>query len=95
MVTPGVVLSEKGSRNFRMFFLEFLQCVSYDADHHVAVLTAFLDYVNKRLVLQLVSNPTGNNTNMPRNPSLGKPISLRFPVPLWQELHCPVLCDEN
>ena len=68
---------------------------SYDADHHVAVLTAILDYLNKRLVLQLVSNLTGNNTNVPRNPSFGKPISLRFPVLLWQELHGPVLCDEN
>jgi len=94
-LTPSVVLSEKGSCNLWVFFLEFLECVSYDADHHVAVLTATLDYVNKRSVLQLVSNLTGNNTNVPRNPSFGKPISLRFPVLLWQELHGPVLCDEN
>ena len=95
VVTSGIVLSEKGSLNLRMFFLELLECVSYDADHHVAVLTGILDYVNKRLVLQLVGNLTGNNTNVPRNPSFAKPISLRFPVLLWQELHGPVLCDEN
>ena len=95
MVTPGVVLLEKGSCNLQMFFLEFLECVSYDADHHVAVLTVILDYVNKRSVLQLVSNLRGNNTNVPRNPSFGKSINLRFPVLLWQELHDPVLCDEN
>ena len=39
--------------------------MSYDGDHNVAVLTAILDYVNERLVLQLLSNPTGSNTNMP------------------------------
>lgn len=64
-----------------------------DADYHVAVLTGILDYVNKHLVLQLVSDLTGKNTNMPRNPSFGKPVSLHFPVLLWQELHGPFLCD--
>jgi len=93
VATPGVVLLEKGSCNLWMFSLEFLECVSYDADHHVAVLTAILDYVNKRLVLQLVSNLAGNNTDVPRNPSFGKSISLRFPLLLWQELHGQVLCD--
>ena len=61
----------------------------------VAVLTGILDYVNKCLVLQLVSNLTGNNTNMPRNPLLANQSACVSLSLLWQELHGPVLCDEN
>ena len=92
-VAPSVVLSVNDGFQSWLSFFKFTDDIFHDRWHSVAVLAAWLEYMNKRHHLQFLSSHylKRGHSNVSRKATFAVPVVLVFTILARQELHCPVL----
>ena len=91
MITSCVILAKERFVNLTVLQLDGVQDILHDFNHCSTVLIARLDYVQKALPLEYPAHTTVDDTNVPGDASLTKPVGLGLSVFLWREIHGPVV----
>ena len=93
VIASGVITVEKHFLRFWIASQKRFNSMLHNRWHNWTILFTLLKYVHKGLGFICTITISCYVRQMPWHPSLAKPMGLRLPVPPWNVLHGPILCN--